>query len=210
MAAIDRKAFEKMDYALCVLCAAAGGAYHGCIINSLHQATSSYPAKFTVTVNRDHETCKAIQAAGSFAVTLLSADCPAEIINTFGYRSGRVTDKFAGVNFKTDDAGNPYLMDHAAARISCKVVDQLIIGSYILFVGEATEAETRNQDSVLTLKAYTARGKATPPTATVYRTMEGGGFRCTICGYVHESETLPPDFICPICRAAADKFVKQG
>jgi rubrerythrin len=31
---------------------------------------------------------------------------------------------------------------------------------------------------------------------------------CTLCGYVHEGP-LPDDFICPICGAGADVFVKQ-
>ena len=93
---MDNKAYQKMDYALCLLSAAADGKRHGCIVNSFHQVTSSFPPKFTVAVNKDHETCKAIQAAGSFSVTLLGADAPGEIIDLFGYKSGRVTDKFAG------------------------------------------------------------------------------------------------------------------
>ena len=64
--------------------------------------------------------------------------------------------------------------------------------------------------SALALNAYAARGKAVPPTATVYREMVGGGFKCSVCGYIHESETLRDDFICPICRATADKFVRQN
>ena len=70
---MDNKAYQKMDYALCLLSAAADGKRHGCIVNSFHQVTSSFPPKFTVAVNKDHETCKAIQAAGSFSVTLLGA-----------------------------------------------------------------------------------------------------------------------------------------
>ncbi|MEG2421659.1 MAG: NADH peroxidase [Oscillospiraceae bacterium] len=31
---------------------------------------------------------------------------------------------------------------------------------------------------------------------------------CTVCGYVHEGDN-PPDF-CPVCKAPASKFVKQG
>lgn len=209
MAAMDRKAYEKMDYALALLTAVGEGKRQGCIVNSLHQATSSYPAKFTVTVNRDHETCRAIQSSGSFCVTLLDADCPAAIIDLFGYKSGRVLDKFSDFEPKTDSAGNPYLSEHMVSRISCKVVDQLAIGNFILFVGEVTEAEVLSSGNVLTLKAFGERGKSTPPTATVYRAMVGNGFRCTICGYIHESETLPADFICPICHATADKFVPQ-
>ena len=34
------------------------------------------------------------------------------------------------------------------------------------------------------------------------------GWRCTICGYVAERETLPDGYQCPICRANKDKFVK--
>ena len=71
---MDNKAYQKMDYALCLLSAAADGRNHGCIVNSFHQVTSSFPPKFTVAVNKDHETCKAVQAAGSFSVTLLDAD----------------------------------------------------------------------------------------------------------------------------------------
>ena len=94
------------------------------------------------------------------------------------------------------------------SRIACKVVDKLEIGSYLLFVGQATEAEVLGDGKVLTLQAYTDRGKATPPTSTVYRTVEINGYRCTVCGYVYEGESLPPDFRCPLCSAPAEKFVK--
>ncbi len=182
--------------------------HHGCIVNSFHQVTSSFPPKFTVAVNKDHETCKAVQAAGSFSVTLLDADAPGEMIDLFGYKSGRVTDKFAGRAAETDSNGNPYLKEHMVSRIACKVVDQMEIGSFLLFVGQATEAEVLGDGRVLTLQAYTDRGKATPPTATVYRTVEINGYRCTVCGYVYEGESLPPDFRCPLCHAPAEKFVK--
>ena len=206
---MDSKAYAKMNYALALLSAAADGKTHGCIINSFHQATSSYPPKFTITVSKDNETCKAVAAAGSFSVTLLGQDCPGEIVDLFGYKSGRVTDKFADKDVKTDGAGNPYLTEHMVSRIACRVIDTLEIGNYVLFVGEVTEAEVLSGAPVLTLAAFTDRGKATPPTATVYRMMEGGGYRCTVCGYIHESETLPADFICPVCHAPAGKFVRQ-
>lgn len=32
------------------------------------------------------------------------------------------------------------------------------------------------------------------------------GFRCTVCGYVYEGDTLPEDFTCPICHVGADRF----
>ena len=131
---MNSRAYEKLDYSLCLLSAAADGKRHGCIVNSFHQVTSSFPPKFTVAVNKDHETCKAVQAAGSFCVTLLAEDAPEELVNAFGYKSGRVVDKFEGRDVQTDGAGNPYLKGNMVSRISCKVVDKLEIGSYILFV----------------------------------------------------------------------------
>ena len=35
-------------------------------------------------------------------------------------------------------------------------------------------------------------------------------FVCTICGYVYEGESLPEDFVCPVCKAPAAKFKEQG
>ena len=208
MAKIDKKAYDKLDYPLALVSVAADGKYHGCIVNSLHQATSSFPARFTVTVNKDHETCKAIQKAGSFSATLVGESFPKELMDLFGYKSGRIVDKFAGLDVKTDEAGNPYLTEHMLSRISCRVEDQLAIGNYVLFVGVVTEAETFADGKILTVKSYAERGKAMPTTATVYRTVELNGYRCAVCGYVHEGESLPEDFVCPICRAKAKYFEK--
>ena len=205
-ATLNAKAYGAMDYGMYLVSAAANGRRHGCIVTSFAQVTSSYPPRFIVTLNKDHATTDAILASGAFSVTLLAADCPEEIVNTFGYKSGRVGDKFAGFEAKTDEAGCPYLTDHMVSRVSCRVVEKLEIGSYLLFVGEATEAEVLAGGAVLTLDAFSSRGKSTPPTATVVREMVGNGFRCTVCGYIYESETLPPDYICPVCHAPASKF----
>lgn len=205
---MDTKAYEKLNYTLGILSAAANGKRSGCVVNSFHQVTSSFPAKFTVTVNRDNETCAALEAAGSFCYTVLNADCPSEIISLFGYKSGRVVDKFVqGKDVRTDENGNPYLSTGTASRISCKIVDRVEIGRYVLFVGQATGAEVLSDAEALTLQAYTARGKATPPKASVYRTVEINGYRCDICGYVYEGENPPPaDYRCPICNADATHF----
>ena len=34
-------------------------------------------------------------------------------------------------------------------------------------------------------------------------------FVCSVCGYIYEGESLPADFVCPICKAPADKFIEQ-
>ena len=206
---MNRKAFSRINYGLFIVGAELDGKPQGCIVNSLHQVTSSMPFKFSLTVNKSNETFKAIEAKGSFAATVLAKDTPKDLINLFGYKSGRVVNKFDGFHVEWDGAGNPYVKDHALARFSCKVVEKLDLGTYMLYIAETTEAEVLGEGPALTVDDFKNDGGSTPPTATVVRTLEGNeGWRCTICGYVAEKETLPDGYQCPICRANKDKFVK--
>ncbi|MFB2010876.1 flavin reductase [Flintibacter sp. P01028] len=206
---MNRKAFSRINYGLFIVGAELDGKPQGCIVNSLHQVTSSMPFKFSLTVNKSNETFKAIEAKGSFAATVLAKDTPKDLINLFGYKSGRVVNKFDGFDVERDGAGNPYVKDHALARFSCKVVEKLDLGTYMLYIAETTEAEVLGEGPALTVDDFKNDGGSTPPTATVVRTLEGNeGWRCTICGYVAEKETLPDGYQCPICRANKDKFVK--
>ena len=143
-------------------------------------------------------------------MTLLGKDCPKDIVNAFGYKSGRVGDKFAAYDAKEDVNGNPYLSEHIVARISCKVIYRLEIGNYVLYVAEAVDAEILAEGRALTLDEFTGAGAATPVTATVYRTLDANyGWKCTVCGYIYDGDEIPEDYQCPICRAPKSKFVKR-
>lgn len=206
---MNRKAFNCINYGMFLVGAALDGRYQGCVVNSLHQVTSSNPYRFSLTVNKSNETFKAIEGAGSFAATVLSKDTPKELIELFGYKSGRAVDKFQGLEVETDGAGNPYLKTGALSRISCKIVDKLDLGTYMLYIGEVTEAEVLGQGAALTVDEFKNAGGSTPATATVVRTLDANvGWKCTICGYIAEKETLPEGYQCPICHAGRDKFVK--
>lgn len=95
--------------------------------------------------------------------------------------SGRVADKFSPYEVRRDEVGNPYLTDSMVSRVSCRVIDRLEIGSYTLYVGQATEAEVFGSGEVLTLNAYAARGKLyhPPPRCTLLE-MVGSGFKCSV------------------------------
>ena len=32
------------------------------------------------------------------------------------------------------------------------------------------------------------------------------GYVCKVCGYVYEGDTLPADYICPLCKHGAEDF----
>ena len=150
-----------------------------------------------------------MQEARLTSATVAAADCPDTIIKLFGYKSGRVTDKFAEYETKTDEAGCPYITDGMAVRMSFRVIQQVDLGSHVMFIAEVTEAEVLQPGGVLTVEMFKNAGKVIPANAPVYRTLdEHYGYRCTICGDVHKSDTLPDDFRCPVCKQPASKFEK--
>ena len=207
---INRKAFDRINYGLFLVSAAGESQNQGCIVNSLHQVSSARPPKFSLTLNKSNETYKAIQARGTFAATVLSKETPKELIDLFGYKSGRVVNKFEGYEVETDGNGNPYIKENALARFACKIVDQLDLGSYVLLIAEAVEAEVLGEGLALTLDDFRDNGGSTPPTATVVRSLdEVTSWKCTVCGYIAYKDELPDDYRCPLCRAPKDKFVKQ-
>ena len=206
---MNRKSFNRINYGMFILSAKGESQPQGCVINSLHQVTSSIPYKFSVTVNKSNETFKAIEATGTFAATVLAKDAPKELIDLFGYKSGRAVNKFEGKDVKTDDSDNPYIEEGAIARYSFKVVDKLDLGTYMLYIADAVEGEVLADGAALTVDDFKNAGNSTPPAATVVRTMaDNFGWKCTICGYIAEMEELPEGYQCPICRADRSKFVK--
>ena len=86
------------------------------------------------------------------------------------------------------------------SALALQVEDYLDLGSHGLFLCSVTEVKLLNKEPSMTYAYYHAHVKPRPkPTATK-------GWICKICGYVYEGETLPNDFICPICKHGAVDF----
>lgn len=205
---LNPKAYSKMNYGMTIIGVGMEGQDQGCLVNSFQQV-SSYPPKFTLTLSKTNQTCTALDSKGSFAATLVGKNADREILKEFGYESGRTVNKFAGKPFKKDSQKNPYLPEGMTAVICCRILNQVDLGKYILFVGEVQEAEVLEDGYPMTLEEYKEEGNTTPPRATVYRTLnEDFGFHCTVCGYIYEKEELPEEYHCPVCRAPASKFEK--
>ena len=66
--------------------------------------------------------------------------------------------------------------------------------------GQETELEVLAKEL-----AASVRGEEVPP-AQAPASDKPKGFICTVCGYILESDTLPDDFVCPICRRPASCF----
>ena len=147
--------------------------------------------------------------------TVLTETADLQLIGTFGFKNSEAVDKFASFSTRSDEYQIPYLVEHTAARYSCKVTDTLDLGTHILIVGEVTETEILSDEPVMTYDYYHRVVKGgTPPTAPSYKgnlvkkPEKKAQWRCKICGYIYDGDPLPADFVCPICGQGADQFEK--
>ena len=199
---MDNKAMFKLSYGLFVV-TARDGKDNGCITNTAMQVTTT-PNRITLAVNKDNYTHDMIIRTGIFNVSVLTESAQMKAFENFGFRSGRDADKFAGIPEARTANGVRYVEEAVNAVISGKVVQSYDWGTHTLFVAEVTEAKVLKSDPSVTYQYYFDHIKPKPAPAAEKKT----GWVCKICGYVHEEENLPADFVCPLCKHGPEDFEK--
>jgi len=172
----------------------------GCIINTAIQQTDQ-PLRISVTVNKTNHTCEAINQSGRFCVSALDVSTDFDTIRRFGFQSGRNTDKFDGIATADSVGGLKVVSEHTCAYIEAKVIHKLDQGTHIMFLGTVTDAKILSNEEPLTYAYYHANIKPKPTVQP-----KSTGWRCRICGYIHDDPELPSDFICPICKHGSVDF----
>ncbi len=143
--------FAQTDRELWLLTAAANGWRGGLIATFVNQA-SIVPElpRIAVGVAKQHHTWGLIEAAGAFALHLLT-DEQLDWVWRFGLRSGRAEDKLAGVVVREGAAGVPVLTE-APAYLACRVEARLDTGDRTLYLAEVVEGAVVRSGPVLTMK----------------------------------------------------------
>ncbi|WP_125153219.1 flavin reductase [Clostridium rectalis] len=206
---MDQKALHKFSYGVYIVSSCHEGKQSGCVVNTLSQVTSN-PIKLSVTISKNNFTEEIIEKSGYFAAITLAQTAPMDLIGEFGFKSSKNIDKFAKFHTKTDINGIKYVTDFAASMYSCKVINSFDLGTHVMFIGEILDSKVLSDQEVMTYSYYHKIKKgATPKNAPSYiEEPPKKGYRCTVCGYILESHTIPNDFICPICGVDRDKFIK--
>jgi flavin reductase (DIM6/NTAB) family NADH-FMN oxidoreductase RutF len=141
--------------------------------------------------------------SGVFNVSVLTEETPFEIFRHFGFRSGRDVDKFPDCSeFRRSENGVLYLPQHTNSYLSGRVTETADCGTHTLFTAEVTEAAVLADKPSVTYQYYSDHIKPRPKPAD----QKKKGFICKVCGYIYEGDTLPPDFICPVCKHGAEAF----
>ena len=229
---MDSKAFYKLSYGLYIIASAKDGKFNGQIANTVFQI-SSQPATIAISINKQNLTHEFIESSGLFSATVLRKETPMQFIGKFGFKSGRDTNKFEGVDYKTVD-GVPVVLENGVAYLVAKVVNKVDVSTHTVFIGEVTDAGILSSAEPMTYAYYheVKNGKS-PKTAPTYieeekkedKNISGGKemkkYRCTVCGYIYDPEKgdpdngitpgtsfeeLPDDWTCPVCGVSKEDF----
>jgi flavin reductase (DIM6/NTAB) family NADH-FMN oxidoreductase RutF len=200
---MDKTALFKIGYGLYVLTAKDGEKDNGCIINTVLQVTDTPIFTGVIAVNKKNYTHDIIVKSGEFNISTLTTETPFDIFKNFGFQSGHNVDKFADITDTKRSKNNIiYLPKYSNAFLSFKVTDVIDFGSHSMFKADIIDGEVINNTESLTYAYYQNNIKPKP------QTEQKRGYRCTVCGYIHNSDTLPEDFICPLCNHGAQYFIK--
>jgi rubrerythrin len=97
------------------------------------------------------------------------------------------------------------LPKHTNGVISGKIRDSFDYGTHTLFIADVAQAFVLSNERSLTYQYYFDHIKPKPPAPKEHK----AGFVCKICGYVHDGDSLPDDFECPLCKHGAGDFEKM-
>ncbi len=195
----DLTALFNIGYGLYVITSNDGKKDNGLIVNTVTQVTNT-PNRIAVTINKENYSHHVIRQTGIMNINCLTTDAPFAVFEKFGFRSGRNVDKFADCEPLRSDNGLVFLPRNINSFMSLMVEQYVDLGTHGMFICEVTEARVISDKETMTYTYYQNNVKPKPET-------EGKkGYVCKICGYVYEGDTLPEDYICPLCKHGAADF----
>lgn len=208
--AVQLDSLFKITYGLFLVSVEFEGTLGGCIVNTVSQITAE-PPRLIVTMQKSTFTSELIQKKGSISVSVLSKECPLNVITHFGYQSGRNINKFAGMGYRIDSVGNPYLAKYTTAVYALKIEKTIDVETHLLFICSITGAKNTSEIPGITYDDYRvlkSGGELSNPIQKRVPT-----YVCAVCHYIYDGEVpfdeLPDDYKCPICGVGKDQFFLQ-
>lgn len=228
---VDGRALWTISYGMYIVTARSGGRANGQIANTVFQVTAD-PPRVAIAINKENFTHQLIREGGWFGVSVLDESAPMDLIGLFGFKSGREVDKLGQVGSR-EGQRVPLVTDCAVSVSEARVLQELDTGTHTVFVGEIVGAEMVTGAPPLTYAEYHARKGRAPKTAPTYQAevrveatqvvAAAPSYDCGVCGHTYDPalgdpehgiapgtpfESLPDDWVCPVCGAGKDAFSK--
>lgn len=227
---MDLTALYKVSYGLYIVSSVADGKLNGQIANAVVQI-SAEPPTVAVSINKQNLTHEFITKSGKFAVSILAESTPMELIQKFGFKSGRDIDKLADTAHRMGQTGAPIILEHTVGFLEAELVGTLDGGTHTVFLGRIVDCDNLSDEPPMTYAYYhqVKRGRA-PKTAPTYQASAPQPtsshlpqYQCAICGYIYDPSKgdpanniapgtpfadVPDSWCCPLCGAPKEAFVK--
>lgn len=203
---MDPKALFNISYGLYVLSTRNNsGVDAGCIINTVMQVTEA-PSRLVIAVNKVTCTHDMVLESGRFNLSLLDQSTTFETIKHFGFQTSRDVDKFKTTDLPLEVTGNVYRLGASCnSYIQCKTASVVDLGTHSLIVADILDAQFIGDKPSLTYQYYQDHIKPKrAPVTTSKKTV----WHCEVCGFEIEADSLPDDYICPLCGHGIDAFIK--
>ena len=218
---MNENALFQIGYGLYLVAANENGKDNACIVNTVMQVTQN-PIRLLVSVSNQNLTHDMIKNTEKLTVSVLTEKTPFAVYRHFGYQSGKNVDKFEDFEDVTRCANGCYRLNRNSSAYFCgRVCESIALDTHTMFLVEVTDADIVSTQTPVTYDFYQKNVKQPykpvvkkdeVSNAEVAEKGENGAktnsYVCKICGYVYEGESLPDDYICPICKHGASDFEK--
>lgn len=165
---MDPNVLHNIGYGMYIVSSNKGSLINGQIANTVFQITSE-PITIAISINKKNLTHEYIDSSKRFSISILEQETPLNFIGKFGFKSGRVEDKFKDTKFIKLDSFCPVALDNALCYFEAKVMNQLDCGTHTLFLGQVTDSKILKVGKPMTYDYYhqVKRG-TTPETAPTF------------------------------------------
>jgi len=220
---LNQNALFQIGYGLYLVAVNENGKDNACIVNTVMQVTRN-PIRLLVSVSNQNMTHDMIKNIGKLTVSVLTEKTPFSVYSHFGYQSGKKVDKFEDFEDVTRCANGCYRLNRNSSAYFCGTVcDSFVLDTHTMFLVDVTDADIVSTQTPVTYDFYQKYVKQPyKPAVKKSEAVNADGtnntssteadgtktnsYVCKICGYVYEGESLPEDYICPICKHGAADF----
>lgn len=178
----------------------------GCVVDAVARVGgASEEALIAVAVAKSNKTHELMQKADRFALSVLGENSDPKLIETFGFKSARDTDKYA--ELETEEIESVKVPKAALGYMVLEKIDAIENPTHTLFIGKMVEGDILDEKDRPMTYAYYQEHK----NDLVKKTTEQGktAWVCTVCGYVYYGDEVPDDYRCPLCGLGKEYFKKK-
>ncbi len=176
----------------------------GCVVDAVSRVSASERPRFAVAVAKKNHSHQLLADGEKFALSIIGEKCDPQMIEIFGFKSCKDTDKLATIETETIE-GVPVVKD-TLGYLVCKKIDAVDCDTHTLYIGEMIEGDVYEDGVSMTYAYYQDHKDDLIKTET-----EQGktAWVCKACGYVYYGDEVPDDYKCPLCGLGKEYFEKK-